>query len=81
MSAIVESALLQDKRLCSSPSFWGNVYRLSFFLCLGEEIDSVFLRNIKRVRSGFCVRDKVCMLGGSMHSSVWERAKLFRQEY
>lgn len=44
-------------------------------------MDFVFLRNIKRVKSDFYVRDKVCMLGGSMHSSVWGRAKLFRQEY
>lgn len=80
MSTIIENALSQIKRLCSSSSFGRNVYRLFFFfLSLVEEVDFSFIRN-KKIWY-LCLWDKVFRFSNSMHSSVYERTKLFRQEY
>lgn len=38
MSMIAKNALSQVKRLCSSPSFGGNVYRLFFFYILERKL-------------------------------------------
>lgn len=43
-----------------------------------QEVDFSFLRSKKRNIWYLCVWDKIYRFGNNMHSSVWERAKLFR---